>query len=279
MYMKTHKMAVVATMVATCSLAAMAAAKVNDWIVGRTEPRAFVGGNGKTFLYRWAEKKAADGAKVPLVVFLHGAGERGTNNVAQLLHGVTELVKWLDAHEKGFKLFAGQVPAGKRWVEVPWNAPSHAMPAEPSETMGLALELLDALCADPSVDTSRVYVTGISMGGYGTWDMACRRPGLFAAAMPICGGADEAQAPKISKVPLWVFHGSKDGAVPVSRSRNMVSALWAAGSDAHYREYPDWGHNVWTATYGDAAVLKWFFAQRKEVDSQKRGAQCEAKTP
>ena len=216
--MKAYKMAVTAAMALGCLLTANAAAKVNDWIVGRTEPRSFVGSNGKTFLYRWAEKKAVDGSKVPLVVFLHGAGERGTNNVAQLVHGVTELVKWMDAHEKGFMLFAGQVPAGRRWVEVPWNAPSHTMPVEPSETMELALELLDKLLADPSVDASRVYVTGVSMGGYGTWDAVCRRPEIFAAAMPICGGADEAQAPKIAKVPLWVFHGSKDAAVPVSHA-------------------------------------------------------------
>ena len=81
--------------------------------------------------------------------------------------------------------------------------------------------------------------------------------------MPICGGGDVAQAQKIAKVPVWTFHGSADGAVPVCRSRNMVSALWAAGSNAHYREYPDAGHNVWGRTYGDAEVLNWFFKQKK----------------
>ena len=132
-----------------------------------------------------------------------------------------------------------------------------------AETMALLMELVDKQLADPAIDASRVYVTGISMGGYGTWDLLSRRPDVFAAAMPICGGGDVAQAQKISKVPIWIFHGSADGAVPVCRSRNMAAALWAAGSNAHYREYPDAGHNVWGRTYGDAEVLIWFFKQKK----------------
>ena len=258
------KLAVVAAVVVACC-ALMAEAKtdrIGD-IKERTQAKEFVGADGKVFRYRLAEKMPEDGSRVPLVLFLHGAGERGTNNVAQLVHGVGELVRWMDAREKGFRLIAGQVPNGKRWVEVDWNAKGHSMPAEPSETMALLMELLDKQLADPAIDASRVYVTGISMGGYGTWDLLSRRPDVFAAAMPICGGGDVAQAQKISKVPIWIFHGSADGAVPVCRSRNMAAALWAAGSNAHYREYPDAGHNVWSRTYGDAEVLNWFFKQKK----------------
>ena len=232
-------------------------------IESRTEARTFAGAGGGVLRYRWAEKVPTDGSPVPLVFFLHGAGERGDNNVSQLHHGVADIVAWLDANEAGFKFVAGQVPVGKRWVEVNWSAISHEMPAEPSETMGLLLELMDTLLADPSVDTNRVYATGISMGGYGTWDIVSRRPEVFAAALPICGGADLAQAPKLASMPIWAFHGSKDAAVPVCRSRSMMSALWAAGSDAHYREYPDAPHNVWTRTYRDAETLAWFFSQRK----------------
>jgi len=227
----------------------------------RTVPMEFSGAGGKVFRYRIAEKLPADGGKVPLVLFLHGAGERGTNNVSQLVHGVGELVCWLDAHEKGYRLVAGQVPDGKRWVEVDWGAKSHAMPENPSETMSLLLEFLDGQLADSAIDVSRVYVTGISMGGYGTWDIVSRRPEVFAAAIPICGGGDVALADRIAKVPIWGFHGSSDGAVPVCRTRNMMSALWSAGSNAHYREYPDANHNVWTRTYRDAEVLDWFFRQ------------------
>jgi predicted peptidase len=229
----------------------------------RTQPKEFTGADGQVLRYRWAEKGSRDGAPVPLVVFLHGAGERGTDNAAQLRHGVRELLDWLDTREKGYRLIAAQVPKGKRWVEVDWSAPSHTLPAAPSETMGLLLEFLDRQLASGAVDCRRVYVTGISMGGYGTWDILCRRPGLFAAGLPICGGGDVAQAKTIARIPVWAFHGSADTAVPVCRSRAMMSALWKEGSNAHYREYPDAGHNVWTATYADKNVLGWFFRQRR----------------
>ncbi len=235
----------------------------------RTEAREYVraDGTGIVFRYRWAEKTPADGSKVPLVFFLHGAGERGDNNVSQLHHGVADIVAWLDANEAGFKFVAGQVPVGKRWVEVDWGSSAHTMPVEPSETMTSLLEFMDTLLADESVDTNRVYATGISMGGYGTWDLISRRPEVFAAAIPICGGADLAQAPKLASMPIWTFHGSKDTSVPVSRSRNMMSALWAVGSDAHYWEHPDAPHNVWTRTYQNDEVLTWFFAQTKSASS------------
>ena len=234
----------------------------------RTVPKEFVGADGKVFRYRLAEKLPQDGAKVPLVFFLHGAGERGTNNVSQLVHGVGEIVCWLDAHEKGYRVVAGQVPHGKRWVEVDWAAKSHDMPEEPSETMALLMEFLDRQLADPAVDASRVYVTGISMGGYGTWDLICRRPEVFAAAMPVCGGGDVAQAAKVANVPIWVFHGDKDSAVPVCRSRNMVSALWQCDGKVRYREYPGVNHNCWTPTYADQDVLKWFFDQRRPLSEK-----------
>ena len=147
------------------------------------------------------------------------------------------------------------------------------MPVEPSETMALLMEFLDAQLADTAVDASRVFVTGISMGGYGTWDLLCRRPEVFAAAMPVCGGADVAQASKIAKVPIWVFHGDSDSTVPVCRSRNMVSALWQCGGKVRYREYPGVGHNCWTQTYADKDVLKWFFEQRKTPDLAAQGAE------
>ena len=131
--------------IATVALAAFAA-PAN--IAERTEPKTFAGADGVVFRYRWAEKLPDDGSKVPLVIFLHGAGERGTNNVAQLKHGVEELLNWLDRHEKGYRLVAGQVPNGKRWVEVDWNAMRHTMLPKPSETMALELSLIDKLLSD-----------------------------------------------------------------------------------------------------------------------------------
>lgn len=230
----------------------------------RTEKREFAGKDGTVLRYRWAEKLPASGEKVPLVVLLHGAGERGDDNTAQLVHGAKDILDYLDANEKGYRFVAGQVPHGKRWVEVNWSANSHKMPKKPSESMALLLELLDSLLADPRTDADRVYVTGISMGGYGTWDIVSRRPEIFAAAIPICGGGDVSQAARLANVRIWAFHGSADGIVPVSRSRNMVSAIWAAGGDAHYREYPGVNHNSWTQTYRDKTVLKWFFGRLRK---------------
>lgn len=228
-----------------------------------TSARRFTGANGEVLLYRlYRPADAAADRKLPLVLFLHGAGERGTNNVSQLKHGVEALIRHGQQTGDPAILLIPQCPTDKKWVDAPWNAPSHTMPAEPSPPLRLALELVRATLAALPVDPSRVYVTGISMGGYGTWDAIQREPRLFAAALPICGGGDTAQAPAIKRVPIWTFHGDKDGAVPVSRSRDMVSALKTCGGNIQYREYPGAGHDVWTRTYSDSEVLTWFFAQR-----------------
>jgi predicted peptidase len=259
-----HSAFCIALALALATASANAAPPHLQWCIDRTEAREFTGKDGGVFHYRIAEKKAPEGQKVPLVILLHGAGERGTDNTMQLYHGAYDMLKWLDEHEAGFRFVAGQVPPNQQWVDVPWESKSHDMPVEPSKSMALQLELLDALLADPAIDRDRVYVTGISMGGYGAWDILCRRPEVFAAVLPVCGGCDVAQAPRIAHVPIWAFHGSGDGTVPVIRARSIMSALWALGSDAHYREYPDVGHNVWTPTYRDATVLEWFFRQRRK---------------
>lgn len=232
----------------------------------RAQALEFTGTNGKVLKYRLVEKTPSNGSKVPLLFFFHGAGQRGDDNTAQL-GNLPDIVTWLDSNEQGFKIVAGQVPSGKLWVDVNWNSLAHTMSPAPSESMGLALELLDTFLEDPAVDTNRVYATGLSMGGYGTWDAISRRPEVFAAAIPICGGADVAQAPNLTGVAIWAFHGSKDGSVPVFRSRSMMSALWNAGADAHYWEYPDAPHDVWSRTYRNSDVLKWFFAQTKTTAS------------
>ncbi len=226
-------------------------------------PKTFQSADGETLLYRiHVPENLPAGKKVPLVLFLHGAGERGEDNLAQLKHGVTDLIRFSLTNGDAIVL-APQCPAGMQWVNTNWSAPSHLMPSMPSTPMKLTLLLLQETMAKLPVDPSRVYVTGISMGGYGTWDIIQRKPDLFAAAIPICGGADTTRARTIKDLPLWVFHGDKDGAVPVSRSRDMVKALQDCGAKVQYREYPNAGHDVWTRTYSDKAVLTWLFAQRK----------------
>jgi predicted peptidase len=201
------------------------------------------------------------GTKYPLVVFLHGAGERGVDNEKQLIHGVPQFVAKREKYP--CFLFAPQCPDGKRWVEVDWSADSHTQPKEPGEVGKLVLALTEKSIMELPVDPKRVYITGLSMGGYGTWDILARRPELFAAAAPVCGGADEATAVKIKDIPIWVFHGARDTAVKPARSRNMVAALEKAGGKPKYTEYPDVGHNSWDPAYRDPEFFKWLFAQKK----------------
>ncbi len=229
---------------------------------GWTEPRAYTNAAGKVLLYRWAAPaKIEAGKKYPLVVLFHGAGERGTNNVSQLQWGAEPILRYM--REKGIEGYfvAGQVPPGQQWVETPWGDMSHRMKEKPSEVMGLALELLDKVCAEESVDMSRIYVTGISMGGYGTWDAIQRRPKFFAAAMPVCGGGDTHLAWKIRDVPIWAWHGAVDSVVPVSRSREMVSALWAVDGRIRYTEVPGCDHGVWIPAYASQEALGWLLTR------------------
>jgi predicted peptidase len=204
------------------------------------------------------------GRAYPLVVFLHGAAERGDDNEAQLVHGVAGFAADETRKRHPCFLAAPQCPTTARWVEVDWASASHAMPEEPSEPARLVLGLIDELARELPIDRRRVYVTGLSMGGFGAWDLLCRRPELFAAGLVVCGGGDEKQAEKIAKIPVWVFHGEKDNAVKVERSRNMVAALKKAGGRPRYTEYAGVGHDSWTRTYGDADVLGWLFSQKKD---------------
>jgi len=113
------------------------------------------------------------------------------------------------------------------------------------------------------VDRRRVYLTGLSMGGFGTWSLAAANPKRFAAIAPICGGGNTADAKKLATLPMWVFHGAKDPTVPVQRSREMVEAIKVAGGNIKYTEYPEAGHDSWTETYDNPALYEWFLAQKR----------------
>ncbi len=208
--------------------------------------------------------KIEAGKKYPLVIFLHGAGERGVDNEKQVVHGVPQFASEENRKKHPCFLIAPQCPEGKKWVEVDWSADTHAMPKEPSPASKLTLDLIDATVKDLPIDTKRIYLTGLSMGGYGTWDLLARKPELFAAGVPVCGGADEHTAATLTKMPLWVFHGAKDTAVKPQRSRNMVKAILAAGGQPKYTEYPDVGHNSWDKAYADPEMFAWLFAQKKD---------------
>lgn len=229
-----------------------------------TTTEVFTSAAGGTLPYRlYMPSSLPEGKRLAVILFLHGAGERGDNNVSQLVHGVTPLIRHSLETQDPVILIVPQCPKEMAWVDTPWAAPGHTMPEQPSLPMRLALELLQEVLRERPVDPARVYVTGISMGGYGTWDALQRYPDRFAAALPVCGGGDVACAPRIKDVPVWIFHGDKDGAVPVQRSRDMHAALKACGGKVQYREYAGKGHDVWTPTYSDKDVLTWLFSQRK----------------
>ena len=133
---------------------------------------------------------------------------------------------------------------------------------KPSITLGLLIENLDSIIAKNNIDKNRIYVTGISNGGIGTWDLICRYPSKFAAAMPLCGLGDSKQAKNIINVPVWVFHGARDNRIDVKYARIMVKALQTAGGNPKYTEYPDLSHSIWDETYNNMEVWKWLFSQK-----------------
>ena len=230
----------------------------------RFEPRVFQSGDAR-LLYRLLLPKHVDPSKTkyPLVLFLHGAGERGDDNRKQLVHGAAEFASDEVMAQYPCFVVAPQCPSGQQWVDTPWSADRHTMPAKPSEPMRLTLELVEKLKSELPVDEERIYVTGLSMGGFGTWDAIQRSPRVFAAAAPVCGGGDTALAERIKEVPIWAFHGDTDTVVKPQRSRDMIAAIKAAGGSPRYTEYPKTGHDSWKATYANRELYAWMFAQRR----------------
>ena len=179
----------------------------------------------------------------PLLLFLHGAGERGDD---------LELIK-----KHGLPKFLDERP------EFPFIVVSPQCLAEQWWDTDLLITLLDTVCAEYRVDKSRVYVTGLSMGGYGTWALALAQPRRFAAIVPICGGGNRLLAKRIAHLPAWVFHGAEDEAVPLEQSEQMVEALRAAGGEPRFTVYPETGHDSWTETYNNPEVFEWLLSQRR----------------
>lgn len=232
------------------------------------EPRTvsvMEGGRPVEFAYRLMRPAAvAAGATYPLVLFLHGAGERGTDNEKQLMY----LPTWMAEPDRRAQypcfVLAVQCREGSRWADFNWSdKKSTPQKPEPTADLAAAVAALDAVMKAEPVNPDRVYLTGLSMGGYGSWDLAARMPERFAAMIAVCGGGDEATASKLVSLPIWCFHGAADEAVPVERSRTMVEAVKAAGGSVKYTEYENVEHNSWTPAYRDPATLEWLFRQKR----------------
>lgn len=204
--------------------------------------------------------------KFPLVIFLHGAGERGTDNDVQIKH-ITEL--FLDQKNRSkypCYVVAPQCPKGKWWADFTGSGANATLSKEPSDPMKMVIDLLEKITQEFPIDESRIYIAGLSMGGYGTWDLIARYPQKFAAAVPICGGGDVKTAAKIKHIPLWAFHGAKDEIVPPDQSRRMIKALQNEGALPGYTEYPDVAHNSWVYAFREPHLMPWLFKQ-KRLDS------------
>ena len=233
------------------------------------QAETFVAANGDTLLYRILyPENMEEGVEYPLVLFLHGAGERGNDNEAQLKWGV------LNFAEEGFRqkhpaiVIAPQAPEQEYWANPVWRTEGTALLDQPTPSLAATYELMNTIIEANPVDENRIYITGLSMGGFGTWDMISRYPGLFAAAVPICAGGDVSNAHLLKDLPIWAFHGAHDEVVLPKYSRDMIDAIREAGGLPGYTEYPDVGHDSWIPAYDDLYMLEWMFSQVKSEESQ-----------
>jgi predicted peptidase len=216
---------------------------------------------GAAYPYVLYVPREYDGSqKWPLIVFLHGYGERGDDGVKQTLVGIGPAI--MRAPER--------FPA---LVLMP-QCPASVNPKEGEDLLEVVIRqvyewfpIIDASIEDTlenfSVNEDRIYLTGLSMGAFTSWRYAARRPDRFAAMMPICGAGEIADAPALAKLPIWNFHGDADQIVPVKSSREMVEAVHAAGGDVRHTEYPGVDHNSWDAAYNDAEAISWLLSQTK----------------
>lgn len=226
---------------------------------------------GVTYRYQvyvpaeWSTKQ-----KWPVVLSLHGAGERGNDGLFSTENGIGRAIR-RNAKAFPFVVVFPQCPDSAYWVDKPMQE--------------MAMAALESTIKEFNGDRQRLYATGLSMGGYGTWEMAMRYPRYFAAIAPVCGalrgssmlpdlhskqvalnGSDPygEAAQKIGKVPVWIFHGARDPVIPAEESRKMAQALKAAGGNVRYTEYPDATHNSWDRAYAEPEFARWLLAHRRE---------------
>lgn len=221
--------------------------------------------NGDTLNYRMLFPDADTLRKYPLVIFLHGSGERGSDNEAQLKWGVQNFATDKNMSEHPAIVIAPQCPNGAGWSNFSRtpNSTKMELQSTPTKPMQLLIELIKQTISKMPVDTNRIYITGLSMGGFGTFDAIERYPNMFAAAVPVCGGGDISKASAIAHIPMWIFHGSEDPAVNPNNSVEMNAALIKAGAHNGFTLYPETGHFSWIAAYSDEHMMEWLFRQHK----------------
>lgn len=228
--------------------------------------------DGSIIFYKKLEpRRIKKSKKYPLVIFLHGAGERGNDNKSQLVHGAKMFEnKKLRKKFPAFVIFP-QCPAGDYWASVDIERKDKDDPfrfdyrREPTAALKSVFELIQYYIRQPHVDPDRVYIMGLSMGGMGTFESISRHPDWFAAAVPICGGGDLSYVPEFAeKVPVWVFHGALDDIVLPKYSRDMIQEIIFKGGFPKYTEYPDANHNSWDRAFAEKQLLPWLFGHKRK---------------
>ncbi|MBD2439391.1 prolyl oligopeptidase family serine peptidase [Nostoc sp. FACHB-110] len=182
---------------------------------------------------------------LPTIIFLHGSGERGSNLEDVKRHGIAKVVE--EQPDFPFIAISPQCPTGKFWL------------------VNKLSVLLDEALANYPIDSDRIYLTGLSMGGYGAWHWGATESHRFAAIAPICGGGEPEEARSLKNIPVWAFHGAKDKIVPLNESEDMVAALKACGGNVKFTVYPEAEHDSWTQTYHNPELYEWFLQHQRRV--------------
>ncbi len=221
---------------------------------------------GYTLKYRLYIPKNYDcGEKYPLLVFLHGAGERGNDNELQMKNCLQVMFNDITSPVYDSVIIVPQCPENAQWVNTPWADGSYSTRnVRESPPLEMVCHIIDEVRDFCNIDDDRVYVSGISMGGFGTWDMLARHGSRFAAGIPICGGGDPSYARMLKRIPIRTFHGSSDDAVPVNGTREMYAAIKReGGEEISYTEFEGCGHNIWDMVFSDPNNIRWLYEQSR----------------
>jgi predicted peptidase len=193
----------------------------------------------------------------PLILFLHGSNARGADIEVVKANGLPKLIE--EGQPFPFLILSPQCPDEGAWV---WQLQSLSA-------------LIDDVASNYNVNQDRIYVTGLSMGGFGTWALAAHTPDRFAAIIPICGGGEVTSVRRLKHLPIWAFHGAKDDIVPIERTQELVDALTQAHGKVQFTRYPELGHDSWTVTYENPEIYKWLLEQKRVPRRKKQGSSPE----
>lgn len=231
------------------------------------DAQVFESSDGTVIPYRIYVPSSYDPSKeYPLLTILHGAGERGNDNKSQLINMVSDLFNQANSPYMEAIIVCPQCPSGQQWVDTPWANGNYSTASVPvSNELDAVLGIMTNTIADLSVDTDRLYLMGLSMGGFGVWDLLMRNPTVFAGAVALCGGADPSQASSLTTVPIWAVHGTNDNVVPYAGTQAMCQAIKDAGGElCVFDSKQGYSHNVWGYVGGSTEIAAWLFSQSKQ---------------